>query len=66
MDWIPVGLNRKTPTKLSRLVAALCSGGNPGLSGKGQAEATEVRSCWHLQALEGFQQWGWRLQQHVS
>lgn len=35
MDWIPVGLHSKTPSKLSRLVAALCSGGSPGLLGKG-------------------------------
>lgn len=63
---VPVGLHSKTPTKLSRLVAALCSEGEPGLLGKGQAEATKARLCWQLQAQEGFLQWGWRLQQHLS
>lgn len=65
-DWIPVGLHSKTPTKLSRLVATLCLGEDPGLWGKRQAEATEARLCWHLQEQEGFLQWGWRLQQHLS
>lgn len=64
LNWIRLGLSSKTPTTLSRLVATLCLGENPGLLGKRQAEATEARSCWHLQAEEGFLQWGWRLQQH--
>lgn len=44
----PVGLYSKTSTLLSRLVAALCLGGNPGLLGKGQTGASEAKPRWHL------------------
>lgn len=50
-------LYSKIPTVLSRLVSALCLRGDPGLSGKGRAGASEARPCWHLQRQEGWSWW---------